>query len=430
MQGLVRRAGLEDAIGGSSGTPTPDPSPCKHGEGRDREAPSPKFLHVAGTNGKGAVTAYMQSILAEAGVAVGGFYSPYVYDIRERVQLGRELISKEDLALLTAELAPIADSLEGTEFGGVTEFEFKTALGFAYWKRKRADWVALEVGLGGRLDATNVVTPCCSVIVSIGLDHTEHLGSTLAEIAREKAGIVKPGVPLVLGSVPEEAEAAILSIAHERGSPVWKFGREILLEASDAKGAWDVETPERRHSCLHPGLFGRLQPHNMALAVAALDAADATVSDEAVRAGAERTRLPGRFERTIVGQAQIVLDGAHNAEAAVELAETMRSAFPGRSCVLLTGMVAGHDVERFYRPLAGLATAVHVSPIEFNRARPSSEIAGVLRVLGMESVAHDSASGALEAALQDGEREGLLLVTGSFYLVGKIGNLLRAKCGT
>ncbi|MCH7945095.1 MAG: bifunctional folylpolyglutamate synthase/dihydrofolate synthase, partial [Armatimonadetes bacterium] len=162
MQEYVRRLGLQDKLGQPGG---------------------PKFIHVAGTNGKGSVVAFLQSMLVEQGFKTGAAYSPYVYDIRERVQLGRKLISKSDFARLAVRLLDVGEDLERTELGGPTEFELKTALGFAYWAEQGAEWVALEVGLGGRLDATNVVDPAASIIVSIGLDHTHILGETLSEIA-------------------------------------------------------------------------------------------------------------------------------------------------------------------------------------------------------------------------------------------------------
>ncbi|HEY0866603.1 MAG TPA: hypothetical protein VGE01_04465, partial [Fimbriimonas sp.] len=196
MQAFIDRAGLSQNVGRPPGT---DPA----------GKPGARFIHVAGTNGKGSVTAFLQSMLVEHGYRTGAFFSPYVVDPRERVQFGRSLISESDFASVVAHLKPIAESFSETEFGGITEFEFKTAVGVEYWRRKRCEWVALEVGLGGRLDATNVVHPACSAIVSIGYDHTQILGDTLEKIAFEKAGIVKPETPLVVGDVPEPARRVI-----------------------------------------------------------------------------------------------------------------------------------------------------------------------------------------------------------------------------
>lgn len=198
MRAFVRAAGLEDVLGGPE-------SPIQ-------------YLHVAGTNGKGSVTAYLQSMLVAQGYKTGGYFSPYVVDPRERIQIGGELISRDEFASVATELREVAERFDQTEQGGITEFEFKTAMGFLAWKRAGVEVVALEVGLGGRLDATNVVTPKACAIVSISLDHTSILGNTEAEIAGEKAGILKPGVTGVLGTVNKEAEAAIKEVAKGAGA--------------------------------------------------------------------------------------------------------------------------------------------------------------------------------------------------------------------
>ena len=192
----------------------------------------PRYLHVTGTNGKGSTTAFIQNILHGQGWVVGGYYSPYVNSVLERVQLGLDPISEADFTDLMELLLPVADGMVGTDFGGPTEFEAKTALGFMYWNHKRCDAVALEVGLGGRLDATNIVDPAVSVIVSIALDHTKILGDTLAAIATEKAGIIKPGRPVIVGDIPEEAAFPIVAKAAQTSSEVWRFGHDIDLKGT------------------------------------------------------------------------------------------------------------------------------------------------------------------------------------------------------
>jgi dihydrofolate synthase/folylpolyglutamate synthase len=188
---------------------------------------APQFIHVAGTNGKGSTTAFVERLLREAGFRTGAFFSPFVKEYRERIQVNGELITEADLTLFTGRLLQQADTFEDSEFGGITKFEFEAALGFLVWGEKRCDWVALEVGLGGRLDATNVFLPKCSIIVSIGLDHVAILGGSLPEIAREKAGIIKPLVPVIIGEMAEEASEVIEAKAAEMGAPVWRFGQEI-----------------------------------------------------------------------------------------------------------------------------------------------------------------------------------------------------------
>lgn len=399
MEEFIRRADLEDAVGST--------------------ATSPRFIHVTGTNGKGSVTAYLQSLLVESGYQTGAYYSPYVFDPRERWQVGREMIAPEELARLASELWPIGESLGETEYGGVTEFEFKTALGFLFWKRRRCEWVALEVGLGGRLDATNVVTPEASVLVSIGLDHTAILGNTLAEIAFEKAGIIEPGKPTILGNVPMEARTVILDAAHRAQSTLWEFGRQISIERSGKD--WRICTPSRTYEGVRPGIPGHPQPHNAALALAALDASQATVSIEASVEGIRLATLPGRFQRYEAGGRQWILDGAHNAPAALELRSTL-DAERIRRVTLVTGMIAGHDPEEFYRPLAECIESACFAPIDFHRALPPNEVearSGLTRTASFESLEE-----ALVAARE--RAEGPILVTGSFYLLGEALAILRS----
>ncbi len=395
MAELARRSGLEHNLG--------------HGKA--------KYIHIAGTNGKGSVTAYVQSILIEAGYRTGAFFSPYVYDVRERVQVGRELIPTSDFARLTTELRPIAEALGETAFGGVTEFELKTAIGFRYWTERACDWVALEVGLGGRLDSTNIVDPAASVIVSIGLDHTAILGDTYDAIAREKAGVIKPGKPVVMGCLPREASQVVESEAAARNAPLWRLGREIELIEEDG---WTVCLPSRRIAGLRPGLTGAKQPEAMALAVAACEAAGVGADDDGLRRGVANAYAPGRFEQTQFCGKRWVLDGAHNGEAAEVLAETLRAELPGARFTLITGMVRGHEPTRFYTPLVPLVDRAIVVPIDFHRAFPVEELAELMKgVLIVEP--STSVDDAVERACLG---ENPILVTGSFYLVGEVGRRL------
>lgn len=416
MEAFVRAAGLEGAVGGVEG--------------------GPRFIHVAGTNGKGSVTAFLQSILVEQRWRVGAFFSPYVVDPRERVQLGREMIKPHELALLTNELRGYCEALTETQFGGATEFEFKTALGFAYWKRKACEWVALEVGLGGRLDATNVVRPAATVIVSIGWDHMAILGETLEKIASEKAGIIKPGVPLILGAVPDRgARQAILEAAKALDAPVLELGREIQVKADD-DGRFTIclgKTSEasagrpKTFSGLRSGLFGSKQASNAALAVAAVEAAGALRAPDRVALGVERASAPGRFQRCVYRGADFILDGAHNADAAHVLAESLRLAgFGDHTLTLLTGMLEGHEAKSFYHELKRMVKDARIVPIDFHRSRKSKELAQEIAPLFPLVRSSDSLEEALEAAARGGRP---VLVTGSFYLVGEVLRLLKRGGG-
>jgi dihydrofolate synthase/folylpolyglutamate synthase len=390
MQEFVRRAELENATGLPGG---------------------PQYIHVAGTNGKGSTTAYLQSLMVEAGFRTGAFFSPYVVDPRERIQFGRQLIPQEDFARLTEELVPAAESLSETDFGGITEFEFKTALGFLYWKREACDWVALEVGLGGRLDATNVVRPAATIVVSISLDHMQFLGETLSAIAYEKAGIIKAGIPCMVGDLPAEAMKVVEQRANEAGAPLWRYGQEIRW----ADGT--VITPRREHTRVRTGIPGARQEINVSLAIAAMDAVGISGTSEQVSEGARLAYAPGRFEERTLNGKTVIFDGAHNPEAAEVLRKTLDERFPGKSLILVTNMLQGHELDPFYRPLA--ASVAHIAPIDFHRRREVADTARELRPLIEEVREHLSVQDALSAAVAEARPQDLVVVTGSFYLVGE-----------
>jgi dihydrofolate synthase/folylpolyglutamate synthase len=404
MEEFARRVGLAGSLGEPGG---------------------PQFIHVAGTNGKGSVTAYLQSMLVESGHSTGSFFSPYVYDPRERIQIGRRLIPKRIFALLTEWIQPFAESLSETKYEGVTEFEFKTAMALQFWKDMDCDWVALEVGLGGRLDATNIVTPRCSVIVSIGMDHTHILGDSLEKIATEKGGIIKPGVPVVLGEMPSAASNVLLRIAAEKGSEVWMFGREILLtevSPSQVSANYVVSTPHGRHEGIVPGIAGVKQPHNMALAVAAMSLSGAMNTLGGLQRGARDAFAPGRMQRVITLERNWLLDGAHNREAASVLASTLKG--ETRRIVLVTGMVQGHDLQPFYRELEPLVMEAIFAPIDFHRAVAPTELLDKVGGLFLKSSASPTLDVAVQRAVETTTPNDLILVTGSFYLVGEVGRML------
>jgi dihydrofolate synthase/folylpolyglutamate synthase len=386
------------------------------------EPGGPQFIHVAGTNGKGSTTAYLQSMLIESGYSTGSFFSPFVYDPRERIQLGRRLIPKTIFALLTEWIMPFGESLTETKFEGVTEFEFKTAMGFQFWKETECDWVALEVGLGGRLDSTNIVTPRCSVIVSIGMDHTHILGDTYEQIAEEKGGIIKPEVPVILGEMPEPALQRLLANSKERGSEAWIFGRDIHL--TEADGEYTVKTPKGEHRGLVPGIPGVVQPHNMALAVAAMDASGATKTLGGLQRGARDAFVPGRMQRVVAHDRHWLLDGAHNRESAKVLADSIIAENETRPIVLLTGMVQGHDPEPLYRELAEIAPDAVFSPIDFHRAVDPAELEAKIGKEFRCARSGRTLDEAVQIATDLAGKTGLILVAGSFYLVGEVGRLL------
>lgn len=398
MQRLVEVAGLSGAVAGQK----------------------PKYIQVAGTNGKGSTTAFLQSIFLGQGHRTGGFFSPFVYDLRERVQLGGELISKDVFAKLGERLLLVAEQMEGTEFEGVTEFEIKTALGFAAFQEFGCDWVALEVGLGGRLDATSVVTPAAGIITSIGWDHMAILGDTLEKIAFEKAGIIKTAIPTFVGMMDPGPLEVISQVACEHSSPLYRLGYEITDSKKDGQRVLSWEGAE----ILDDGQtarYGSKAFENFALATFASIAAGAVHDENVLSNSLDRVSLPGRFEHRTYGAKTIILDGAHNEDATRVLAKSLTRAYPGQKFLFLFSMVQGHDPAKTLTHLVPLARSFDICPIDFHRAQPIEEIDQAISELTSVPVRrHLSAPSAMENILSDPNEE-IIVITGSFYLIGECG---------
>ena len=383
-----------------------------------------RVVHIAGTKGKGSTSAMAASILAAAGYKVGVYLSPYVYDVRERIQVGGAMISRADFARWVTEIAPYVAALEDTEFGATTEFELKTAVGFCYFAEMAVDYAVLEVGLGGRLDATNVVNnPLVTAITNIGLDHTELLGETLGEIAGEKAGIVKPGVPCVTGVPPGgEAWSVIRRICAENAAPL-----SLITPPSWTEGGLMLTTPRRTLSGVTLGLRGAFQELNAAAALAALDAITdpkgPVISDEAARKGLESAWVPGRLEQVLT-RPTVVLDVAHNEIAASALASALKTQHGAdqRKLILVVGLSRTHSPEPFLAPLRDLNPVRLFATQPAFRPRPASEVADAAQHLGFSGVEtiETSVADAVRAALLGAGPDDLICVTGSFYTVGDL----------
>lgn len=384
-----------------------------------------RVIHIAGTKGKGSTTAMAASILQAAGYKVGMYLSPYVYDVRERIQINGEMIPRADFARWVTAIRPHVEALEATEHGPTTEFELKTAVGLCWLAEQAVDYAVLEVGLGGRLDATNVVPrPLVTVITNIGLDHTELLGETLEEIAAEKAGIVKPGVPCVTG-VPEGSEAwnVICRICAERGAPLIPVEPpELLLDGNVYIGTghrslWDVRLR----------LQGAFQAWNAAAAVTALDAAPVAgqpfLSDEAVKQGLASAWVPGRLEQ-IATRPTVVIDVAHNELSASVLASALRTQFGAdkRRLILVVGLSRHHEPDPFLAPLTVLRPDLLIATQPAFRPRLAEEVAAAARHQGIGNiqVVDSSVADAVRAALSQAGPDDLVCLTGSFYTVGDV----------
>lgn len=396
-------------------------------------------VHVGGTNGKGSVSAMLTAMLVAGGYRVGTFTSPHLSDYTERFRINGTPVARERLARLVTELRPVLDSAAQDEHP--TEFEIHTVLALRLFREERVDVAVVEVGLGGRLDATNVVQPLVSVITNVTRDHTDYLGESLEEIAGEKAGIIKTGVPVVTAAAGAAARV-IEAACREKGSPLLQVGREVrwTFENGDGEGRVSVCGPGWQYRNLALGLRGPHQAVNAACAVTAaalLRERGFMISDSALRAGLERVRWPGRFEILHRRGLTVVLDAAHNAAAAEALRATLRETFPRSPVTMLLGILADKEREKVVAALAPLADRIIVTRPPTARAGRWREVAAMARrhcPFVHEAEDHQTAlekaiamaSGAAPAA---GNPSGILLITGSIYLLGPLRDLLTQGSG-
>lgn len=395
-----------------------------------------RCVHVAGTNGKGSTTTFTASILRAAGYRVGAYLSPYVFDLRERVVVNGEMIAREDFARHVGEIRPHIEAVAETELGATTEFELKTAVMFKHFAEVGVDFAVIEVGIGGRLDATNVIPPpLVAVITSIGWDHMAILGDTLGKIAGEKAGIVKRGTLACVTAVPPgEALDVIAEKCEQEGVPLLRCAEGPAGFQALADGRTRLALPGAAEPLeVRLALRGPFQAANAAAAATACamlrDGGAADVPDTALRRGLEAATLPGRFHVARDqdgGGPALVLDVAHNGDAARVLADALRATFgDGRRYVLVVGLTRGHEPEPFLRELAPLAKRVIATAPSF-RPRPAQEVVDAARGLGLEVVGPlEPASRAILEAYAGARADEVVAVTGSFYTVGETPEGLR-----
>ncbi len=382
-------------------------------------------VHVGGTKGKGSVTMMLSHVLHAAGMRVGTFVKPHLYDVRERVLVDLQPIGGEEFAALMSEIRPAIEAVAGEGFGTPTEFEAKTLLMFLHFARLPVDVAAIEVGLGGTYDSTNVLNPLVSVITNISLDHVDRLGHTIPEIAAQKAGILKPGRPAVTAARDPEALAVIEGAAAEQGAPLWRIGREFDAERHGYGEGWQrfsVRTPVREYRDLAIPLAGAFQVENAATAVAALDllaAEGMPVTEEAVRRGLSEVRIAGRME-VLRRDPVFMIDGAHNAASAAALAQALGELYPGRSLILLLGVSADHSATDVVGALAPLASAVIATAADNPRAMPAERIAAEARRHTAHVEVAEPVAAAVRRALALSGPEDVVCATGSFFLIGEI----------
>jgi dihydrofolate synthase/folylpolyglutamate synthase len=380
-----------------------------------------RSIHIAGTKGKGSTSAMIAAILRRAGMRTGLYTSPHLHSFRERIQIDGQLIPEQAVVSGVDRLRVVAPQVTG-----ITTFELITALAFDYMSREQIDWAVLEVGMGGRLDATNVVLPDVAVITSISYDHMAYLGNTLSEIAGEKAGIIKPGVPVI--SAPQQPEAAgvIAQIAAQRSAPLTVVGRDWLwtCRSATSKGqrlrVWPAGNPSAADTYKLP-LLGEHQQENAVTAIAAvalLQAQGIAIDDDAVRAGLASVRWPGRLE--VLGRDPwVIVDGAHNVDSMGKLLTSLDALFEHERLIVIYGASADKQIGAMLDLICPKADLVLVTQARHPRAADATELAERVRARGVDAEALSSTEALSRARALAGPRD-LICGTGSLFVVAEL----------
>lgn len=394
-----------------------------------------RAIHIGGTKGKGSTAAMLASILQAGGYRAGLFTSPHLHTFRERIRTGNQLISQHEVASLAAELMPLVSQVEN-----LTTFEIITALAFTYFSRRDVEFAVVEVGLGGRLDATNVLHPLASVITSLSYDHTHILGNTLTQIAREKAGIIKPGRPVISAPQEPEALAVLEEVSREKGSALTLIGREWHFRPgqADLEGQWfSVYSPTLEEGATFwIPLLGEHQIVNATVALAALDALrlEIPLARAAISRGLSQVRWPGRME-ILSRRPLIVADSAHNADSAAKLVAALRRHLPPfEKFILILGASLDKDIEGILCHLLPHARHIIVTRSRHPRAAEPYWLAEKVRAQGSHAFTAGEVGAALERALALAEEEGfdesLICITGSVFIVGEARELWARRYGS
>ncbi|QJC52947.1 bifunctional folylpolyglutamate synthase/dihydrofolate synthase [Paenibacillus albicereus] len=392
-----------------------------------------RFIHVAGTNGKGSVCAYLTEVLVRGGYDTGTYTSPYITKFTNRFRYNGQDIEEETLLRLANELRPLVEEIAETEHGSPTMFEVSTALAILYFARVTyPDYVVWETGLGGRLDVTNIVTPVISIITNVGHDHMDVLGDSITDIAREKAGIIKPGVPVVSTVENEEALAVIREAARKSKSTLYQLGEqfeETAIEATESGQSFGFKGPFRTMSRLSLTMAGAHQRKNAAAAVMALEALRQynalLVEDEQLLEGLRSAQWPGRLEM-VRREPRLLLDGAHNPEGAESLAAALRELHGGERIHVMIGMLGNKNHRGVLRHILPIADTLVVTQPAFRKALPAEELADVARELARELgvspeiIAEPRWPDALERLERAASGGGLPVVTGTLYLIADV----------
>lgn len=377
-------------------------------------------LHIAGTKGKGSVSAFCAGALRAAGYRTGLYTSPHLQDYNERIQVDGQPMPHDDLVALVEET-----KAQFTAIPQLSTFEITTALAFLYFARQNVDAAVIEVGLGGRLDATNIITPKVSVITSLSYDHTFLLGDTLAEIAGEKAGIIKPGVPVVVAPQKEEALEVVARIAAERGAPLIRVGADYFytpLSHSLESQTLRVWSRSGQEQTLSIPLLGLHQVENAATAYAALQTAQAAglpVGEPAIQQGFSQVQWPGRFE-ILSRNPPLVVDSAHNRDSALRLRQALDDYFPAMPVVLLFGASEDKDIQGMFAELLPRVRSLITTKSIHPRAEEPQKLADLAQPFGITAQTVATVEEALDLSLALAGGEAVVLASGSLFVAAAV----------
>lgn len=377
-------------------------------------------VHVTGSNGKGSTSAFVTGILREAGLSTALYTSPHLNDFRERIRLNGSMVSKEALIDSTRRVRELYDP-ERTTF-----FEFTTAVAFDCIARARPDMAVIEVGLGGRLDATNTTHPNVTVITDISREHEDYLGTGIASVAREKAGIIKKGVPLVTAAARKEARAVILEVAERACSPVREFGRHFK-GIRTGRDTFDYRSDTLTLQRVSPPMPGAYQLRNASVAIAVVEeliAQGYPIPEDTIRNGIEKTRFPGRFEM-VRREPDVIIDGAHTPEGMRLLKSALLRLYPGARPLLLLGLLRDKNYEALVRIIAPIAKEVVCVRPQGDRALDPEVLAALVRDVGIPARTAPGIREGFASLLLEASRKDVLVAAGSLYMIGPV----RRACG-
>jgi dihydrofolate synthase/folylpolyglutamate synthase len=383
-----------------------------------------RTIHIAGTKGKGSVAAMIAQVLSSSGYKTGLYTSPHLRILRERIIVDGSLISEAEFAATMTEIKPFIESMrQDAAFRQLTYFEALTALAFAYFKKKQVDFQVLEVGLGGRLDATNVTRLVVCIITPISLDHTQILGNSLGEIAREKAGIIKFGCWVVLSPQPEEAASVITDICHEKDAKVVQVGKDITWHKIGGDlhhQSLVIEGRTSKYQVSIP-LLGDFQLENAVAAVAALEvlvSAGFAISTADIAQGLARVKWPGRFH-ILQQNPTVLVDGAHNVASMRRLVSNVKAYFSYKRLFLVFGTSCDKDIPGIINELVTLSPQVIVTRTAHSRAASLSTLVAEFSKRGIKPETRETVSEAISRALSLADKTELICIAGSLFIAGE-----------